>query len=809
MPSIVQGFEYDIFISYRHNDNRSGWVTEFVKALQEELAATIKEPVSVYFDSNPHDGLHETHDVDGSLKEKVKCLVFIPVVSQTYCDPKSFAWQKEFLAFIEFAKSDRYGLDIKLGGGNVAKRVLPVRIHEVDGIDKKLFETEINGVMRSVDFIYKASGVNRPLSPTDSRELNVYKTLYRDQINKVANATKDLLSSLINKGNTESGNQGVLLEENDQTYTNEIEVAEIGIPPTRGNRYSISIKAIILAIILSLLTTAIVFWKYFSTPNAAEKNLPIRSSILPPPGTQIELIGEATVGTGRRALDISESGDRIVFIGNHNGRPHIFVRDLNSFNVRVIPHTEGAYACTLSPDGNEVAYFVSNSLRKVKIDGGSPVLLAEAANPMDIIWEKDNTIYFSADEGLTLYKFSKKSELLYGVGDAPGIIAFSTINRIPDSDYLLISSDEMIGVYDIKADSIIDLNLQGSSARYISGGYIVFLRSSSLMAIKFDLSQLKIISEPREILSGVRIEGYGNGQFEFSNDGTLIYVEGKDTRIGAFTWVNRKSEIKNIPFSEENYGQFKLSPDQAKIAAPILSTTQDIWIFDLKTFKKVRITNGKFNSFPVWRDNNSLFIRINEDVFLINSEQSTPPELVLKNAHPASISSDGKSLVVSRDADLYKFDTQSKNLIQITNTPKQSEFHASISPGGNLIAYTLNDSKAFHVYLQHPTPGSNKVQVSTEEGSEEPRWTADGKRIIYRSGQRWMEVEILNPETLQLSNPKLILAGDYINIGGFSFDITPDGENLLVVKGTSEKTSGEIRMIKNWFGEIYELMKSE
>ena len=35
MPSVVPGFEYDIFISYRHNDNRSGWVTEFANALQE------------------------------------------------------------------------------------------------------------------------------------------------------------------------------------------------------------------------------------------------------------------------------------------------------------------------------------------------------------------------------------------------------------------------------------------------------------------------------------------------------------------------------------------------------------------------------------------------------------------------------------------------------------------------------------------------------------------------------------------------------------------------------------------------------
>ena len=68
MPSILPNFEYDIFISYRHNDNKSGWVTEFVNNLREELAATIKEPISIYFDSNPHDGLLETHNVDKSLE---------------------------------------------------------------------------------------------------------------------------------------------------------------------------------------------------------------------------------------------------------------------------------------------------------------------------------------------------------------------------------------------------------------------------------------------------------------------------------------------------------------------------------------------------------------------------------------------------------------------------------------------------------------------------------------------------------------------------------------------------------------------
>jgi len=49
MPSIISSYEYDIFISYRHNDNRSGWVTEFVNAMQEELASTIKGSLSIYF----------------------------------------------------------------------------------------------------------------------------------------------------------------------------------------------------------------------------------------------------------------------------------------------------------------------------------------------------------------------------------------------------------------------------------------------------------------------------------------------------------------------------------------------------------------------------------------------------------------------------------------------------------------------------------------------------------------------------------------------------------------------------------------
>lgn len=204
MPSIISGYEYDIFISYRQKDNRSDqWVTNFVQALREEMDATFKEDISIYFDKNPHDGLGETHDVDDSLAKKLKCLIFIPIISKTYCDPNSFAWTNEFLTFNKLANSDEHGLKVNLPNGNTASRVLPVRIHDIDDADKKLVEDEI-GFLRSIDFVYQSVGVNRPLrAREDDPTANLNKTFYRDQINKVANAIQEIVTGIKTAGSTE------------------------------------------------------------------------------------------------------------------------------------------------------------------------------------------------------------------------------------------------------------------------------------------------------------------------------------------------------------------------------------------------------------------------------------------------------------------------------------------------------------------------------------------------------------------------------------------------------------------------------
>ncbi len=197
MSSLIEGYNYDIFISYRQKDNKGDrWVSEFVEALKTELESTFKEEISVYFDINPHEGILDTHDVDASLQEKLKCLILIPIISRTYCDPKSFAWRSEFMTFFKQASDDQFGLKVKLSGGNIASRILPVQIHELNQNDRSLIEGVIGSPLRPIDFIYREPGVNRPLKPDDDDKLNLSKTKYRNQINKTSNAIEEIINSL-------------------------------------------------------------------------------------------------------------------------------------------------------------------------------------------------------------------------------------------------------------------------------------------------------------------------------------------------------------------------------------------------------------------------------------------------------------------------------------------------------------------------------------------------------------------------------------------------------------------------------------
>jgi len=262
MASLIPGYEYDIFISYRQKDNKGDkWVSEFVEELKTELESTFKEEVSVYFDINPHDGILETYDVDASLKDKLKCLVFIPIISRTYCDPNSFAWKHEFMPYVKAAQQDKFGLKINLPNGNVINRILPVRIHDLEETDIKLVESVLGGVLRGIEFVYKTPGVNRPLRVNEEHpQDNINKTYYRDQINKVANSLREIITSLI------TGNLQVSQPSRNNTKSRNIE-------DTKHKTYRpLIISGILLAVILIMIL-------YLYRPKFSKSSEPFEKTI--------------------------------------------------------------------------------------------------------------------------------------------------------------------------------------------------------------------------------------------------------------------------------------------------------------------------------------------------------------------------------------------------------------------------------------------------------------------------------------------------------------------------------------------------
>ena len=106
---------------------------------------------------------------------------------------------------MELASQDQFGLKVKLPNGNVASRVLPIRIHELDAEDIKLCESVLGGVLRGIEFIYKESGFNRPLKPDDDEKNNLNKTKYRNQIAKVALAIRNIITAIEHPGQKTEG----------------------------------------------------------------------------------------------------------------------------------------------------------------------------------------------------------------------------------------------------------------------------------------------------------------------------------------------------------------------------------------------------------------------------------------------------------------------------------------------------------------------------------------------------------------------------------------------------------------------------
>lgn len=269
MASLLTEYSFDVFISYNQKDNKyDSWVTEFVANLRKELDAISKEEISIYFDENPRGESEGSLPSDDRPDEKLKCLIFIPIVSQTYCDPKSAVWQHEFVAYVNKTREDPAGMQVILPDGSVASRILPVKIREIDESDNELIAKEI-GPVDSINFTFKSPGVNRSLTPKDDELRTPGQILYRDQLNKVANRIKDILISLRNPNPDAAGASKKVSSTRKKFIKPQIK---------SGIQKALAVAALLIGILSNFLDVAGLVGRFIDTDDTSkkEKSAPVQ-----------------------------------------------------------------------------------------------------------------------------------------------------------------------------------------------------------------------------------------------------------------------------------------------------------------------------------------------------------------------------------------------------------------------------------------------------------------------------------------------------------------------------------------------------
>jgi Tol biopolymer transport system component len=587
------------------------------------------------------------------------------------------------------------------------------------------------------------------------------------------------------------------------------------------------------AAVTALLLIALGFVTLWRRPPASTGDV-VRLSVNPPEGMVFTQL--ATVPTPQFA--VSPDGRAIAFVAAAPSlRPTLWLRSLEEVDARALPGTEGAQEPFWSPNSQWIGFSDSEGrLKKIDVPGGTVQTIAgDVGDVRGASWGPDNTILFGTGYR-GLYRVA-------AFGGAPQPVTEVDSSRqegshrwpqfLPDGRHFLFTVRsglaEQRGVYvgDLGGQTRRRLIPSDANAQYVAPGYLLSLNDDTLVGQPFDHEHLELRDQPIPIAARVGRSSRGNAVFSASSSGTLAHA-GASLWPGRLTWFgrsgNRLGELG--PDGEHDYSDFRLSPDETRLAASLVDpkvSVPDIWLTDLGRGGSSRLTFGPaLNGSPVWSpDGGRIAFRTNRKG-LTEIYQTTPgaggneqpmlPEdaaraagLLWSNLTPSDWSPDGRHIAFAGNtpSDIWLLPvSDTRNPIQLTRSPSD-QMHANFSPDGRFIAYTSSESGRNEVYVETLPPG-RKWPISTN-GGYEPRWRADGREIYYLSEDRKLMAVPVSSGKLPFGVPSLLFQTQvHADVTRFRTHYVPsrDGTRFLVHTRSGDIAPVPITVVLNWQEEL-------
>jgi serine/threonine-protein kinase len=537
-----------------------------------------------------------------------------------------------------------------------------------------------------------------------------------------------------------------------------------------------------------------------------------RLAVQLPDSIPMAFIGAATLGNGRRAFTLSDDGTSLVYAGLKDGVVRLYLRKMDSYEIVELPGTENAYGPFFAPNSRWVGFFVGNQLRKVRTDGGAPVILAEATNSVGADWSEEGRIVFSDDEGTGLRVVSDQGGEAEDIGQFfPDSISFSWPQWVSGTDRIMAGG----AILDPSDGSVTPVLTGDTHLVQVPTGHLIGMVSSTLSASRFDPERGRRIGPMVPVLSGVRGEIYGQGQWDVTPGGTLVYAEGASLNEGPLAWVEADGTRTRLDLPRRERGTFELSPSGDRLAVIEYDPTgSHVWVYDLASGRRAQVTVEPGANNPLDWSPDGLEILFNRDepnrvaylkpVRSGSAARRAFPELdSVGSAYAWSADGTVLGVAMSDPGGLAVADLNSQTVTRLHSD--ETAWGLVLSPQGDAVAYTSARTGEYQNYVEPYPPTGERIQVSILGGSEEPRWSDDGRRLYYRSGRRIMLADVERSPTFSVGSPRVVFEGDFVNVGGRSYDVAPGDTRFLIIDDPVVTTT-TLRVVQGWIGEVERLI---
>jgi len=368
--------------------------------------------------------------------------------------------------------------------------------------------------------------------------------------------------------------------------------------------------------------------------------------------------------------------------------------------------------------------------------------------------------------------------------------------------------------------------LQGTNPRYVEGGYLVYSDPAEnvVLGVRFDSKNLETLSDPVELVRGVRREG-GQGalQLSVSSTGDMTFAPGVNNVRGRLVWAGPSGDWDPLPFLSRVYGRFNLSSDGRWLAIHATSETGEgeLWLMDLvrQNERRWNPDQGASDSgigFGVWLpDSDSALVALSHgdttELAVVDARRAVGARTLWKGigaVGPQAITRDRTILFTVfvpggryvSQAELDDLPNLPANVLEafppLINAPGNETF-PRYSPDGQWLAYTSDLAGPSQVLAQETGTDDPPLNLSRGAGGIS-RWSPTGDKVFFRRGQKMYRVDRIEDPEDPFSEPELYLEGDILDVPGAEMDVHPDGTRLLLLQGLGRQTTTQINFVMNW-----------